>query len=155
MITIEEVDIFVLDVISNKKFLFQVPMNIKALDLKKKLSLFLSTNNFEFRHHSKLYQDNQIISFEQGDTIYIYKKEKMNTKETYMQNKGNNIEKLSGIFKLCLVKFISNKIIDVKIIKDEHLRNIIEEVKSNIVLFIDQNKNIKINIKEELNITLN
>ena len=155
MINIEEVDIFVLDVASNKKFLFQVPMNIKALDLKKKLSLFLSTNNFEFRLHSKLYQDNQIISFEQGDTIYVYKKEekeKMSTEETYMQNKGNNIEKLSGIFKLCLVKFISNKIIDVKVIKDEHLRNIIEEVKSNIVLFIDQNKNIKINIKETLNI---
>ena len=95
MIEIEEVDIFVLDVITNKKYLFQVPMNIKALDLKKKLVLLLSTDNFEFRHHSKLYQDNQIISFEQGDTIYVYKKEeKANTRieEAYVQNKGNNIE---------------------------------------------------------------
>lgn len=157
MIEIEEVDIFVLDVITNKKYLFQVPMNIKALDLKKKLVLLLSTDNFEFRHHSKLYQDNQIISFEQGDTIYVYKKEeKANTRieEAYVQNKGNNIEKLTGVFKLCLIKYISDKIIDAKIIKKESLRNIVDEVKSYFVLFIDKNKNININLngKKELNI---
>ena len=157
MIEIEEVDIFVLDVITNKKYLFQVPMNIKALDLKKKLVLLLSTDNFEFRHHSKLYQDNQIISFEQGDTIYVYKKEeKANTRieEAYVQNKGNNIEKLTGVFKLCLIKYISDKIIDAKIIKKESLRNIVDEVKSYFVLFIDRYKNININLngKKELNI---
>ena len=157
MIDIEEVDIFVLDVITNKKYLFQVPINIKSLELKKKLSLLLSTNNFEFRHHSKLYEDNQIISFEQGDTLYIYKKEekeKMRIQETYVQNKGNNIQKLSGIFKLCLVKYISDKIIDVKFIKKESLKKIFEEIKSYIILVIDKYKNININIKEkkELNI---
>ena len=157
MIDIEEVDIFVLDVITNKKYLFQVPIKIKALDLKKKLSLLLSTNNFEFRHHSKLYEDNQIISFEQGDTIYVYKKEekeKTRKEESYTENKGNNIEKLTGIFKLFLVKYISDKIIDAKIIKNEKLRIIIEEVKSYIVFFIDKYKNISINIngKKELNI---
>ena len=37
MIEIEEVDIFVYDVLDNKKFLFQVPAKIKNIDLKKKL----------------------------------------------------------------------------------------------------------------------
>ena len=157
MIDIEEVDIFVLDVLSNKKFLFQVPIKIKSLDLKKKLLSLLSTNNLEFRHHSKLYPDDQIITFEQGDTIYVYKKEeneKNNKQETYVGGGGMNLEKLGGVFKLCLVKYISDKIIDVNIIKNEKLKKIIDEMKSFLLISKDENKNIKINVKNGIEINI-
>ena len=157
MIDIEEVDIFVLDVLSNKKFLFQVPIKIKSLDLKKKLLSLLSTNNLEFRHHSKLYPDDQIIIFEQGDTIYVYKKEeneKNNKQETYVGGGGMNLEKLGGVFKLCLVKYISDKIIDVNIIKNEKLKKIIDEMKSFLLISKDENKNIKINVKNGIEINI-
>ena len=157
MIDIKEVDIFVLDVLSNKKFLFQVPIKIKTLDLKKKLLSLLSTNNLEFRHHSKLYPDDQIITFEQGDTIYVYKKEeneKNNKQETYVGGGGMNLEKLGGVFKLCLVKYISDKIIDVNIIKNEKLKKIIDEMKSFLLISKDENKNIKINVKNGIEINI-
>ena len=157
MIDIKEVDIFVLDVLSNKKFLFQVPIKIKSLDLKKKLLSLLSTNNLEFRHHSKLYPDDQIITFEQGDTIYVYKKEeneKNNKQETYVGGGGMNLEKLGGVFKLCLVKYISDKIIDVNIIKNEKLKKIIDEMKSFLSISKDENKNIKINVKNGIEINI-
>lgn len=157
MIGIQEVDIFVLDILSNKKFLFQVPIKIKSIDLKKKLLSLLSTNNLEFRHHSKLYQDEQIITFEQGDTIYVYKKEeneKINKQETYVGGGGMNLEKLSGVFKLCLVKYISDKIIDANIIKNEKLKKIVEEVKSFLLISKDENKNIKINVKNGIEINI-
>ena len=157
MIDIKEVDIFVLDVLSNKKFLFQVPIKIKTLDLKKKLLSLLSTNNLEFRHHSKLYPDDQIIIFEQGDTIYVYKKEeneKNNKQETYVGGGGMNLEKLGGVFKLCLVKYISDKIIDVNIIKNEKLKKIIDEMKSFLSISKDENKNIKINVKNGIEINI-
>ena len=157
MIDIEEVDIFVLDVLSNKKFLFQVPIKIKSLDLKKKLLSLLSTNNLEFRHHSKLYPDDQIIIFEQGDTIYVYKKEeneKNNKQETYVGGGGMNLEKLGGVFKLCLVKYISDKIIDANIIKNEKLKKIIDEMKSFLLISKDENKNIKINVKNGIEINI-
>ena len=157
MIDIKEVDIFVLDVLSNKKFLFQVPIKIKSLDLKKKLLSLLSTNNLEFRHHSKLYPDDQIITFEQGDTIYVYKKEeneKNKKQETYARGGGMNLEKLGGVFKLCLVKYISDKIIDVNIIKNEKLKKIIDEMKSFLLISKDENKNIKINVKNGIEINI-
>ena len=157
MIDIKEVDIFVLDVLSNKKFLFQVPIKIKSLDLKKKLLSLLSTNNLEFRHHSKLYPDDQIITFEQGDTIYVYKKEeneKNNKQETYVGGGGMNLEKLGGVFKLCLVKYISDKIIDANIIKNEKLKKIIDEMKSFLLISKDENKNIKINVKNGIEINI-
>ena len=157
MIDINEVDIFVLDVLSNKKFLFQVPIKIKSLDLKKKLLSLLSTNNLEFRHHSKLYPDDQIITFEQGDTIYVYKKEeneKNKKQETYAGGGGMNLEKLGGVFKLCLVKYISDKIIDVNIIKNEKLKKIIDEMKSFLLISKDENKNIKINVKNGIEINI-
>ena len=157
MIDIKEVDIFVLDVLSNKKFLFQVPIKIKSLDLKKKLLSLLSTNNLEFRHHSKLYPDDQIITFEQGDTIYVYKKEeneKNKKQETYAGGGGMNLEKLGGVFKLCLVKYISDKIIDANIIKNEKLKKIIDEMKSFLLISKDENKNIKINVKNGIEINI-
>ena len=157
MIDINEVDIFVLDVLSNKKFLFQVPIKIKSLDLKKKLLSLLSTNNLEFRHHSKLYPDDQIITFEQGDTIYVYKKEeneKNKKQETYAGGGGMNLEKLGGVFKLCLVKYISDKIIDANIIKNEKLKKIIDEMKSFLLISKDENKNIKINVKNGIEINI-
>ena len=157
MIDIKEVDIFVLDVLSNKKFLFQVPIKIKSLDLKKKLLSLLSTNNLEFRHHSKLYPDDQIITFEQGDTIYVYKKEeneKNKKQETYAGGGGMNLEKLGGVFKLCLVKYISDKIIDVNKIKNEKLKKIIDEMKSFLLISKDENKNIKINVKNGIEINI-
>ena len=142
-----EIDIFILDVQSDKKYIFQVPPKIKSSDLRKKLEIFLATTNFEFRLRGKLFADNQIISFEEGDTIYIYKKQEQKQNVTNQQSKKIN-SNLSKILHLFLVKFISTKINDFQILSNNILRSVISELKENIILIIDKFNNIKIYTKE-------
>ena len=142
-----EIDIFILDVQSDKKYIFQVPPKIKSIDLRNKLEIFLATTNFEFRLRGKLYADNQIISFEEGDTIYIYKKQEQKQNVTNQQSKKIN-SNLSKILHLFLVKFISTKINDFQILSNNILRSVISELKENIILIIDKFNNIKIYTKE-------
>ena len=142
-----DIDIFILDVQSDKKYIFQVPPKIKSIDLRNKLEIFLATTNFEFRLRGKLYADNQIISFEEGDTIYIYKKQEQKQNVTNQQSKKININ-LSKILHLFLVKFISTKINDFQILSNNILRSVISELKENIILIIDKFNNIKIYTKE-------
>ena len=142
-----EIDIFILDVQSDKKYIFQVPPKIKSIDLRNKLEIFLATTNFEFRLRGKLFADNQIISFEEGDTIYIYKKQEQKQNVTNQQSKKIN-SNLSKILHLFLVKFISTKINDFQILSNNILRSVISELKENIILIIDKFNNIKIYTKE-------
>ena len=142
-----EIDIFILDVQSDKKYIFQVPPKIKSIDLRNKLEIFLATTNFEFRLRGKLYTDNQIISFEEGDTIYIYKKQEQKQNVTNQQSKKLN-SNLSKILHLFLVKFISTKINDFQMLSNNILRSVISELKENIILIIDKFNNIKIYTKE-------
>ena len=142
-----EIDIFILDVQSDKKYIFQVPPKIKSIDLRNKLEIFLATTNFEFRLRGKLYADNQIISFEEGDTIYIYKKQEQKQNVTNQQSKKLN-SNLSKILHLFLVKFISTKINDFQMLSNNILRSVISDLKENIILIIDKFNNIKIYTKE-------
>ena len=142
-----EIDIFILDVQSDKKYIFQVPPKIKSIDLRNKLEIFLATTNFEFRLRGKLYADNQIISFEEGDTIYIYKKQEQKQNVTNQQSKKLN-SNLSKILHLFLVKFISTKINDFQMLSNNILRSVISELKENIINIIDKFNNIKIYTKE-------
>ena len=142
-----DIDIFILDVQSDKKYIFQVPPKIKSIDLRNKLEIFLATTNFEFRLRGKLFADNQIISFEEGDTIYIYKKQEQKQNVTNQQSKKIN-SNLSKILHLFLVKFISTKINDFQILSNNILRSVISELKENIILIIDKFNNIKIYTKE-------
>ena len=142
-----EIDIFILDVQSDKKYIFQVPPKIKSIDLRNKLEIFLATTNFEFRLRGKLFADNQIISFEEGDTIYIYKKQEQKQNVTNQQSKKIN-SNLSKILHLFLVKFISTKINDFQMLSNNILRSVISELKENIILIIDKFNNIKIYTKE-------
>ena len=142
-----EIDIFILDVQSDKKYIFQVPPKIKSIDLRNKLEIFLATTNFEFRLRGKLYADNQIISFEEGDTIYIDKKQEQKQNVTNQQSKKLN-SNLSKILHLFLVKFISTKINDFQMLSNNILRSVISELKENIILIIDKFNNIKIYTKE-------
>ena len=142
-----EIDIFILDVQSDKKYIFQVPPKIKSIDLRNKLEIFLATTNFEFRLRGKLFADNQIISFEEGDTIYIYKKQEQKQNVTNQQSKKLN-SNLSKILHLFLVKFISTKINDFQMLSNNILRSVISELKENIILIIDKSNNIKIYTKE-------
>ena len=142
-----EIDIFILDVQSDKKYIFQVPPKIKSIDLRNKLEIFLATTNFEFRLRGKLFADNQIISFEEGDTIYIYKKQEQKQNVTNQQSKKLN-SNLSKILHLFLVKFISTKINDFQMLSNNILRSVISELKENIILIIDKFNNIKIYTKE-------
>lgn len=71
----EKLDIYALDTVTNKKYLIQVSENTKAARLKEKLIGILNTTNFEIRFKSKLYEGNQILKFEDGDTVYIYPKD--------------------------------------------------------------------------------
>ena len=146
-----EIDIFISDVLNDKKYIFQIARKIKAIDLKSKLEKFLAITNFEFRYKGQLYERNQIISFEDGDTIYIYRKEeqkKNNNSQVNQQDKNINTTKLSKFLHLFLVKYISNKINDIRVISNDNLRNIIYELKGNIELKIDKLLNIKIYTKE-------
>lgn len=70
----KKLDIYALDTVTNKKYLIQVSENTKAARLKEKLIGKLNTTNFEIRFKGKLYEGNQILKFEEGDTVYIYKK---------------------------------------------------------------------------------
>lgn len=70
----ENLDIFALNTVTNKKYLIQVSKNTKAARLKEKLIGILNTTNFEIRFKGKLYEGNQILKFEEGDTVCIYKK---------------------------------------------------------------------------------
>ena len=154
----EEIDVFVLDVLTDKKYLIQVPVTIRAIDLKKILEKLLNTKNFQFRYRSNLYKDDQILQLEDGDTIYIYKNEEDKMKK-YVSIKslknGSNIIRLTGLLKFFLVKYITDKIIiiDRRIIKKEKLINIIEELHKNFELNVGESI-IKISTKEnvELNI---
>ena len=143
----DEIDIFILDVKGDKKYIFQVPPKIKSIDLRNKLEKFLALTNFEFRLRGKLYPDNQIISFEEGDTIYIYIKQEQKNNEKNQQSKKINTN-LSKILHLFLVKFISTKINDLESISNKILRSVISELKINIILIIDKLNNIKIYTKE-------
>ena len=71
----ENLDICALDTVTEKKYLIQVSENTKAARLKEKLIGILNTTNFEIRFKSKLCEGNQILKFENGDTVYIYPKE--------------------------------------------------------------------------------
>lgn len=70
----ENLDIFASDTVTEKKYLIQVSENTKAARLKEKLIGILNTTNFEIRFKNKLYEGNQILKFEDGDTVYIYPK---------------------------------------------------------------------------------
>ena len=149
----EEVDIFIFDVANERKLLFQVPPNIKSIDLRKKLEELLEVTNFEFRYKSKLFDDNEIISFQEGDTIYIYKKEGekvSESNEAKTENKGMTYIKLPKILNLFFMKYISDYIENLDHIKDKKIRNIISELKNKIELNIDKNQNIKICKKEKI-----
>ena len=70
----EDLDIFASDTVTEEKYLIQVSKNTKAARLKEKLIGKLNTTNFEIRFKGKLYEGNQILKFEEGDTVCIYKK---------------------------------------------------------------------------------
>ena len=148
----EELDIFIFDTATDKKYLFQVPPNIKSTDLRKKLEIFLEATNFEFRYKSKLYKDDEIISFQEGDTIYIYKKEeaKVSESNTQAQNKGFAYVKLPKILHLILVKYISDNSNNLNNITDKDTKNIISEIKNKLELNKDESNNIKICKKEKI-----
>ena len=63
----EDLDIFALDTVTDKKYLIQVSENTKAERLKEKLIKILNKTNFEIRFKSNLYEGNQILKFEDGD----------------------------------------------------------------------------------------
>ena len=71
----EDLDIYAQDTVTEKKYLIQVSKNTKAARLKEKLIEILNTTNFEIRFKNKLYEGNQILKFENGDTVYIYPKD--------------------------------------------------------------------------------
>ena len=153
MLDEEEIDIFIYDVSTDKKFLFQVQQKMKCIDFLKKLEKYLDTTNIEFRYKGKLYNDNQMISFEEGDIINIYKKEERKSIKNNVIEKENekfNVIRLSKILHLFHIKYISDRIIDIKKITNDNLRNIISELKDNYELDIDKNNNIKIKTKEKL-----
>ena len=150
----EDLDIFALDTVTDKKYLIQVSENTKAARLKEKLIKILNTNNFEIRFKSNLYEGNQILKFEDGDTVYIYPKEEnkpLNINQIKIENKEFN---LSGILKFLLIKYFADRVSDLAKITNPTQKNMILELKTYFELKVDGYKNIEINIKgiKQLNI---
>ena len=150
----EDLDIFALDTVTDKKYLIQVSENTKAARLKEKLIKILNTTNFEIRFKSNLYEGKQILKFEDGDTVYIYPKEEnkpLNINQIKIENKEFN---LSGILKFLLIKYFADRVSDLAKITNPTQKNMILELKTYFELKVDEYKNIKINIKgiKQLNI---
>ena len=142
----ENLDIYALDTVTEKKYLIQVSENTKAARLKEKLIKILNTTNFEIRFKNNLYEGNQILKFEDGDTVYIYPKEEKKLSDL-LQNK------FMGEYKTLYDFYNDHKksffVIDYEGDLEEAKKKMKEKTEEFIKKFFD---NIELIRKEELNV---
>ena len=155
----EEIDIFVLDE-DDKKYLLEIPPSIKYRDLEKKIESTLNRYFFDIRYQNKLYNEqskNEIIKFEQGDTIHLISNSR-NYCEAVADNIQGNITsiqenfprlKLSGILRLFLLKYITIKLEDLQSIKSATIKKIISYIKYGYDCGEQPNESIKLSIGDK------
>ena len=155
----EEIDIFILDE-DDKKYLLEIPPSIKYKDLEKKIESILNRYFFDIRYRNKLYNEqskNEIIKFEQGDTIHLISNNRRDFENVADNIQGNIIKnqanlpilELSGILHLFLLKYITIKLEDLQSIKSATIKQIISYIKYGFDCADQPNENIKMSIGDK------
>ena len=136
----DEIDIIVQDE-KEKKYMLEVPKRILYKDLKKIVKAnIVKTHDFSLIYKNKKYKDlNEILNLSQGDIIYIESSVSLeNYTECHFHEGLNldeadmNVDDLSGILQLCLLKYIASEISDLNLIKNKEIREIIKELKEGV-----------------------
>ena len=147
----DEIDIIVQDE-KEKKYMLEVPKRILYKDLKKIVKAnIVKTHDFSLIYKNKKYKDlNEILNLSQGDIIYI---ESSVSLESYtechfheglnLDEADMNVDDLSGILQLCLLKYIASEISDLNLIKNKEIREIIKELKEGVKMTNNPEKDIR------------
>jgi hypothetical protein len=154
----EEIDIFIVDE-EDKKYLLEIPPNIKYMDLAKKIESSLKKYFFDIRYKNELFNEqskNKMIKFEQGDTVHLVSNRcdieavSDNIQENITPTQRNMTkENLSGILRLFLLKYITIKFEDFQAIKSEEIKKIISYIKYRFDCGDQPNENIKMSIGDK------
>ena len=154
-----EVDIFLITE-DGKKYPLDVPQSCKYNYLKEKLKkLIFKTEHFYILHQKNKYNRNtlnEILTFKPGDIILGFKTV---VNECYSKNVcfhlNANVNEadmktvpLTGILLICLLKYIAKKITNVEVIQSRTLKSIIYELKKDMDLSDDPQKDIKANLSQ-------
>ena len=159
-----EVDIYVITD-KGKRYTVVVKKTITSGELRALLAnevLFSSYFSFTFNGKQYQYKDsnkNDILNFNEGDIVYaitsvldeycpINVDFHLNVK---VDEADKSVVALSGILQLCLLKYIAKKIDDNDInkISSEEIRNIITDLKKEMDLSDDPQKDIKANLSQK------
>ena len=147
----DEIDIIVQDE-KEKKYMLEVPKRILYKDLKKIVKAnIVKTHDFSLIYKNKKYKDlNEILNLSQGDIIYIESSVSLeNYTECHFHEGLNldeadmNVDDLSGILQLCLLKYIASEISDLNLIKNKEIREIIKELKEGVKMTNNPEKDIR------------
>ena len=155
-----EIDI-VIKTEEGKKYLLGVPkvINFKFLRDKIQKNLAFIDNHFCFEYNSKIYSknnENDILNLNQGDIIMALKTvitEGRVKIKFHMDINLNEADKkvlpLSGILQICLLEFIAKRIDNVEKIKSAEIKNIILELKNDMDLTNNPQKDIQTNLSQK------
>ena len=136
-----------------KTFLIEVPSSIKHKELRELLKNEITkTSHFYFVYKNKRYESGnnkeEVIHINEGTKIYLevtlipeafiaHFHENLNLDEA-----DKKVEELTGILKLCNLKYIA-KYIDLEKIKNKEIKEIMKELKEGIYLTDNPQKDIK------------
>jgi hypothetical protein len=158
----EEVDIFVITE-EGKKYTLDVKKAISYVDLMEiiKKTIF-GTYHFQVTFKGKKYtkdNKNDILNFNQGDKIYaaltVINESKPTNVEFHLNANMNeadtSVVDLSGILQICLLKYIAKNMNDneIKKITSNDIKNIILDLKKEMDLTDNPQKDIKANLNQK------
>ena len=178
----EEIDIFVLDE-NDRKFMIEIPPNIKYIDLVKKIERIFKRKNFNVRFISKLYtlenDKDETLNFEESDMIYLLRKEinenkneneNENKNECEKENKNENkinreefmnklikenLTNLSGILKIFFLKYIQTYLKDdININANYSIKSIFLDLENYFELEVSPSENKNLKIKNRNDINI-
>ena len=156
----EEIDIFVIMEDGTK---YTVEVN-KTLNYGELLEIIkeriVKHYHFQVTFNSKKYtkaNKNDKLNFNQGDTIYLFLtviNESFNANfllNDKVDESDTSVDKVSGILQLCLLKYIAKNMNDseIKKITSNEIRGIISDLKKEMDLTDDPQKDIKANLKQK------
>ena len=158
----EEVDIFVITD-KGKRYTVDVKKTITSGELRTMLAeKILFSSYFSFSFNGKLYKSkdkNDILNFNEGDIVYAtisVSEEACPTNVAFHLNvkvdeKDKSVVPLSGILQLCLLKYIAKEMddSDVNKISSKEIRGIISDLKKEMDLNDDPQKDIKANLSQK------
>ena len=156
-----KVNIFVVDHKKNT-YVLEVPENMTYLEftnlITKKISTINELRNYHAIFKEKNFNKNSFIEkmhFENEDRVIIINErqdESFNIKfhtNVNLNDSDMKIGKLTGLLRLILIKYISNFIKDINMIKSNDIKEIVSELKEGIKLEESAEKDIQSNLKDK------